>query len=54
MGKTADPAPASMSSGEVAARGGVSVDTLRHYERRGLLAGRRANETGIALIQRKP
>lgn len=35
MGKTTT--SASMSSGEVAARGGVSVDTLRHYERRGLL-----------------
>jgi len=29
---------ASMSSGRVAAEAGVSVDTLRHYERRGLLA----------------
>jgi DNA-binding transcriptional MerR regulator len=32
------PTSASMSSGQVAAGAGVSVDTLRHYERRGLLA----------------
>ena len=36
--------------GEVAARGGVSVDAVRYYEKRGLLAAAQRSESGYRLF----
>ena len=42
-----------LRSGEVAAAAGVNLQTLRYYERRGLLAEPDRSRAGIGCIPRK-
>ena len=41
-----------LNSGELAKLAGVSTDTLRHYERKGVLAGPRGSANGKTDVKR--
>jgi len=50
QGQSATPTPP-LRVGEVARRAGVSVDTIRHYERLGLIGPSRRSQGGYRLFQ---